>query len=144
MDARREPQSINQISSEKPMKIRTEKLIDVDEWDKLVEQSYSRPYSFQQQDGCKDRGTFRLTVPAEAQDYENDAVPEEVNHAEMGVSFAAWLKRDPSAQLQERSQPYAIRLWWERNFYPDVQMIANDLHAKGRLEAGEYLINIDW
>jgi len=35
-------------------------------------------------------------------------------------------------------------MWWERNFYPDVEMIANDLHKRGILEAGEYVIDIDW
>lgn len=35
-------------------------------------------------------------------------------------------------------------MWWVRNFYPDVNMVANDLYEKGLLEAGEYLINIDW
>jgi hypothetical protein len=39
---------------------------------------------------------------------------------------------------------WSVAMWWERNFYPDVQMIANDLHAKGLLDAGEYVINIDW
>lgn len=55
------------------MKIKTEKIIDVEEWDALVEATYERPYN-----------------------------------------------------------------------YPDVQMIANDLHAKGLLEAGDYCIEIDW
>ena len=29
-------------------------------------------------------------------------------------------------------------------FYPNFQMIANDLHEKGLLPAGEYSIDIDW
>ena len=43
-----------------------------------------------------------------------------------------------------RKDQWAIDLWWERNFYPNIQMVANDLHSKGLLEAGEYTINIDW
>ena len=39
---------------------------------------------------------------------------------------------------------WLIDLWWKRNFYPDIEMVANDLHAKGLLEAGEYAIDIDW
>jgi hypothetical protein len=35
-------------------------------------------------------------------------------------------------------------MFWDRNFYPNVQMVANDLHKKGLLEAGEYSIRIDW
>ena len=54
----------------------------------------------------------------------------------MGVSFAAWLVFS--------KQAWKIAMWWERNFYPDVQMIANDLHSKGLLQAGKYLIDIDW
>lgn len=126
------------------MKTRTETVIDEQEWNKFVQKTYGRPYSFQQQDGCKDRGNFYLTVPREADDYDRDMVPEQVNGPEMGVSFKAWLERDPKQQLEGAEYEWETTLWWERNFYPDVQMIANDLHAKGLLEAGEYTINIDW
>lgn len=130
------------------MKIRTERVIDVSEWDALVEKTYGRPYSFQQQDGCKSRGVFRFTVPSdETDDFERDTVPEVVNHEEMGVSFALWLKRDPKATLSgdnHRDDGFSLRLWWERNFYPEFQMVANDLHAKGLLKKGDYTINIDW
>lgn len=129
------------------MKIRTEKVIDVNDWDDLVKKTYGRPYSFQQQDGCKDRGVFRFTVPnREVNDYQNDTIPEDVNHPEMGVSFKAWLDRDPKQKLSdpEHQEDYSLDLWWGRNFYPDFRMVANDLHAKGLLEAGDYTINIDW
>lgn len=128
------------------IKVRTEQIIDVCDWDDLVCKTYGRPYSFQQQDGCKSRGYERITVPAEDDDFENDTVPETVNHDVMGVSFAAWLARDPTQKLnaEERDSPRSIELWWERNFYPSVQMVANDLHEKGLLPAGEYTIDIDW
>lgn len=126
------------------IRTRTEKLIDVQDWDTLVTETYGRPYSFQQQDGCKDRDLVRITIPEEGCDFENDAVPEIVNGDEMGVSFKAWLARDPKTPLKDRDDTFGLTLWWERNFYPDVQMIANDLYEKGLIEAGEYLINIDW
>lgn len=128
------------------LKTRTEQVIDVSDWDALVVKTYGRPYSFQQQDGCKERQRVYLTVPAAADDFENDTVPEEVNHEEMGVSFAAWLARDPKQRLSnpEDRQSWSLGLWWDRNFYPDVQMVANDLHARGLLDAGEYTIDIDW
>lgn len=126
------------------MKIRTEKIIDVSDWDTMVEQTYGRRYSFQQQDGCKSRGIVRIRVPDAGEDYERDVVPQIVNHAEMGVSFSAWLKRDPKAPIADGSTDYSLDLWWERNFYPDIQMVANDLYAKGFLEAGDYAIDIDW
>ena len=126
------------------IRTRTEKLIDVQDWDNLVIETYGRPYSFQQQDGCKDRDLVSITVPDECEDFENDTVPEIVNGDEMGVSFKAWLARDPKTPLKDRDDAFGLTLWWERNFYPDVQMIANDLYEKGLIEAGDYLINIDW
>ena len=130
------------------IKVRTEQVIDVSDWDTLVVETYGKPYKFQQQDGCKYRQHVSLTVPDDPNDYENDTVPEEVNHREMGVSFAAWLARDPKLELdsEPNGDRYAWRtaMWWSRNFYPDVQMIANDLHSKGLLPAGKYSIDIDW
>lgn len=124
------------------------KVVEVDNWDELVKTTYGKPYSFQQQDGCQGRGTFSLIVPdPDAEDFPNETVPEDVNHKERGVKFSAWLKRDPKQHLSSDScgkEIWAIDLWWFRNFYPSIQMVANDLHAKGLLEAGEYLINIDW
>ena len=132
------------------MKIRTEKVIDVQEWDKLVQETYKRPYRFQQQDGCQSRGSFRFTVPdEEACDFEAESIPEIVNHETMGVSFAAWLKRDPKQRLSDPKEDcgdkqWSIDLWWSRNFYPEFGTVANDLHKRGLLAAGDYTINIDW
>lgn len=127
--------------------IRTEQVIDVGDWDRLVRETYGRPYSFQQQDGCKERQRVHLTIPADSwYDFDNDTVPETVNHDDMGVSFAAWLARDPAQPLnaEDWDSPSAIIMWWDRNFYPAVEMVANDLHAKGLIPAGEYVIDIDW
>ena len=130
------------------LKTRTETVIDILDWDALVEETYGRPYSFQQQDGCKGRGSIRFTVPMEDDDYDypNNTVPETVNHDEMGVSFKAWLARDPKEPLSDPKckQGYCTELWWHRNFYPAFQMVANDLHAKRLLDAGDYTIDIDW
>ena len=126
------------------MKTRKEDVIDVSDWDEVVEKTYGRPYSFQQQDGCRSRGTFHIQVPDEADDYERDIVPEIVNHHERGVSFSAWLERDPKKPLKADKDKFSLRLWWERNFYPDIQMVANDLHEKDLLEEGCYTIAIDW
>lgn len=126
--------------------MKTKTVIDVHEWDSLVEKTYGRIYSLQQQDGCRDRGVVKITVPSEADDYERESVPEEVNHEEMGVSFKAWLERNPKQKLSDPTaqEDYCLRLWWSRNFYPDLQMVANDLHAKGLLKAGNHTILIDW
>ena len=85
------------------IKTKNVKVIDVSDWDELVEKTYGRPYSFQQQDGCKSRQHVGISVPSEyADDFENDTVPEVVNHSEMGVSFKAWLERDPNQSLPGR------------------------------------------
>lgn len=128
------------------MKFTNVKMISVSDWDNMVVKTYGKPYNFQQQDGCKERVMFNLRVPDIDYDFENDTIPETVNHADMGVSFKAWLARDPKQELnaEDWKSPSAITMWWERNFYPDVQMIANDLHDKGLLPTGDYVINIDW
>lgn len=124
------------------------KMVKLIDWDNLVKETYSRPYSFQQQDGCQGRGIHRITIPdlAYAYDYENDTIPEEVNGEEMGVSFASWLARDVNEWSSdfERKQSWILPLFWHRNFYPTIQMVANDLHAKVLIEAGDYIIEIDW
>jgi len=120
-------------------------MIEVSDWDKLVEDTYDRPYSFQQQDDCKERGHYSITIPEECDDIEKDVVPERVNDPDMQVSFKAWLARDPKQLLSgEDNDTWTINMWWERNFYPDIQMIANDLHSRGLIESGDYVINIDW
>lgn len=124
---------------------RVEQVIDVSDFDALVEKTYGRPYSFQQQDGCKERQRVQLTVPYyEEEYYTNDTVPEIINGDEMGVSFAAWLARDPKEWKGEAGEQRYLDLFWGRNFYPDVQMVANDLHEKGLIPEGEYVIDIDW
>lgn len=123
-------------------------MIDVQDWDALVVDTYGKPYSFQQQDGCKERGIVNITVPQKhPYDYEKDTIPEEVNGDEMGVSFKAWLSRDPKQKLNTKDEwdkEHGLDLFWKRNFYPDIDMLVNDLYARGLLPAGEYVINIDW
>ncbi len=122
-------------------------MIEVDDWNDLVIKTYGKPYDFQQQDGCMERGTYEISVPMNYPwDFKNSTVPEEVNHPEMGVSFAAWLERDPEQKLnaEKWNSPSAIPMWWQRNFYPCIDMIANDLYNKGLLPKGDYTINIDW
>ncbi len=122
--------------------------IDVGDFNELVETTYGRTYDLQQQDGCKDRGIEHITVPNQyAYDYENDTVPEKVNGDQMGVSFKAWLERDPKQKLNSPDtwdREHGLDLFWRRNFYPSVEMVANDLHARGLLPAGKYQIVIDW
>jgi hypothetical protein len=126
------------------LRIKIVKAIACDDLDALVKETYGRPYCLQQQDGCMERGSIDVTVPDEPCDWEATEIPEVVNGEEMGVSFAAWLARDPKAPVGDRAEAYAIDLFWSRNFYPRLSMVLNDLHARGLLEAGEYSIIIDW
>ncbi len=131
------------------MKINTIKAIDCFEWDKLVQETYNKPYCFQQQDGCQSRGTVQITIPEgniEDYDFENESIPEEVNGEDMGVKFSSWLARDPKQKLSTKGNKdnFSLDLFWIRNFYPNLQVLANDLHSKGLIEAGDYTIIIDW
>ena len=83
------------------LKVQTRKVIEVGDLDSLVSKTYDRRYSFQQQDGCKDGGVISLTVPSkDAYDFENDTCEEECNGPDEGVSFKAWLERDPKQPLK--------------------------------------------
>ena len=126
------------------MKFKTEKFIDVQEWENLVKETYGKPYSFQQQDGCQSRGIRSLDVPADPSCCDNDTVMEKINGPEMCVRFEAWLKRDPKQPFENGEDVRFLDMWWERNFYPSINDIANDLHKKGLLEEGKYQIVIDW
>jgi hypothetical protein len=128
------------------LKGKTVTFVDVDEFDALVMKTYGKTYSFQQQDGCKERGTFDFKVPMQYRPdgYENDTIPEVINGDEMGVSFKAWLARDPKEWNGDPEDESYLRLFWTRNFYPHVDEVINDLYNKGLIAKGEYVINIDW
>lgn len=128
------------------IKYKNKKVIEVSDWDELVEKTYGRTYNFQQQDGCQDRGQFNLTVPNEdsEDDEMNESIPEVVNGNLYGVTFESWLARDPKQPIPNQKYDWELKMFYERNFYPDIYTIANDLYAKGLIEAGDYIINIDW
>ena len=131
------------------LNIRLNNVIALNVWNGFVSEHYGKIYDFQQQEGCRYRGTYCFDVPHEdTYDFKNDTIPEVVNGDDMGVSFKAWLERDIEQPLSSDnsglSEGNKIRLFWQRNFYPHISMIVNDLHEKGLLPAGEYVINIDW
>ena len=99
----------------------TVRMIDLQAWDHLVEETYGRAYTFQQQDGCKGRGTETFEVPCEPWDYDNDTV-----------------------QKIPEDKGYHTGMFWTRSFYPSLEMVAQDLYEKGLIEEGSYTINIDW
>lgn len=139
----------------KKLKIETVKMIDEQEFSDFVSEVYGRPYCYQQQNGCQPRGLELVFVDQNENvdeyiqdyDYKNDSIPIEVNGDQMGVSFKSWLSRDPS-DMSEATDPWAKEhgheLFWHRNFYPNIQVVLQDLYSKGLIEAGKYYINIDW
>lgn len=153
------------------MKIKNTKVIDVMDWDELVSNTYDKPYCFQQQDDCQPRGIVNITIPSECYDEDdmNDRIPEIINGEggdEMGIKFSVWISRDANEPLNPTKEDLKrcsyywgkndedlkkwcedkshISMFWERNFYPNLQSVANDLHKKGLIESGEYGIEIDW
>lgn len=129
------------------MKTTMVKMVDVTEWDNLVEKTYGKPYSFQQQDGCQSRGIVNIEVPGYEEDYESNSIIERVNGPEMGVSFQTWLARDPETHMKDdegEQTPSRLNIFWQRNFYPDISMIVSDLHKRGLIEDGDFTIEIDW
>jgi hypothetical protein len=131
------------------MNVQTRTIIDSQELDALVTSTYQRPYCFQQQEGCQDRGQVRIHVPSKDAEWHeeemHDVIPEEVNGDEMGVKFTTWLARDPKQPVGNNGdENWAINLFWYRNFYPSIHTLMNDLHAKGLVAAGVYYIDIDW
>lgn len=61
----------------------------------------------------------------------------------MGVKFETWLARDPKQSVDGDDTGWMINLFWDRNFYPDIYTLANDMYEKGVIEKGEYLIKIE-
>lgn len=127
------------------MKLEIEKvnLIQDHNWSNFVSKVYNRPYNLQQQQGCMNRGIINLKVPDKyAEDYEDEMVSDYDDG--MGVSFNTWLERDPKKTTENQEYDWQLTMWWERNFYPSLEIVANDLYKKGLIEAGDYIINIDW
>jgi hypothetical protein len=123
----------NQFENLKEMlKYKTQRVIDLRDWDQLVKDTYGKEYSFQQQDGCRERQQYYIEIPSKWTN--DDTMPDEPSKNEQGVKFSVWLEENPS---------------WSgldiiRNFYPDVETLANDLFDKGLIEEGVYVIDVDW
>lgn len=129
------------------MKIETIKQISLQDWNELIENTYGKPYNFQQQDGCKPRGIETIETNSKwAEDFENTEIPFEINGEEMGVSLETWLNTSPEDTAKHFNPEFEWEneLFWERNFYPEPNILATDLCKRGLLEKGEYQIKIDW
>jgi len=147
---KKKPQKTPKLDYEKKF------FVTLQEWDRFVTEVYGKPYRLQQQDGCKERGTKNFEVRAEdvGKEPDPDCFSVERDYCfeiksldsseEMGVGLDAWLARDPKEPLPDQKRASELELWWARNFYPTLEDIVTDLIARGLLDLGEYVINIDW
>lgn len=125
-----------QLNAEPQLSCRVTRVIEDGDWDCFVTEVYGRPYCYQQQDGCRDRGVMRFTASADGRTWGfDDATPEELDARDgMGVSLKSWLAADG----KDSSIP------WDRNFYPELEEVAQDLCKRGLVPPGSYTLNIDW
>lgn len=100
-------------------------LIEESDWSAFVSAVFERPYSLAQQEDGLPRGVITLSVPTGEDPA--DLWPCGV------VSLAEWLQGFPT----EARRTGKIR------FYPSLYEVANELHARGLLAAGEYVIVVD-
>ena len=123
---------------------------DYYDFNKLVEKTYDKFYCFQQQDNGRKHGVYTFEIPVKSPfNYQNISIPEIVNHSEIGVDFYTWLQRDIHKPLKDVkyttdfNKSLGLRLWWDRNFFPSIDMIINDLYKNGILPEGFLKIIID-
>lgn len=129
------------------LKYSNKKVIEMQDWDSLVQETYGKPYCFQQQNGCQERQMFNIIIPNDdsVDDEMYDNIPEIINGTERGVKFETWLNTEPETHAVNNNwNEWRVNMFWERNFYPDIYTIANDLLKQGLIEPGNYYINIDW
>jgi len=132
--------------------IKTIKQIDSSDWDNAIRLIYNKPYCFQQQYGCQERGTRSIYPVYDTHDidyiddFDSIHIPLEINGNTRGVSLKTWLETNPQDHLDRRKHwsSHDLELFWERSFYPSIEALANDLCKKGYLEEGVYQIKIDW
>jgi hypothetical protein len=113
------------------IKYTTIKQIDDSDLDDLVQKVYGKPYTFQQQNGCQERGTRNITVPESI--FEDDVVntiSEAIEDDSGGVSFADWLAADPNDPIFGEEE-WEREMLFQRNVYPPLEYVVNDLYAKG-------------
>lgn len=123
------------------MKMTTKHVVTVNNWDDFVKETYQKPYCFYEQEGWREGAVFSLTVPSKDEDFKNDSIIVGERNQQMGVSFKAWLAKDVNEGFNHST--LKDNHIWKRYFYPDVQTIANDLHSKGLIPAGNYLITLN-
>ena len=116
------------------------------DFDNLVMKTYGKSYAIQQHEGCRDRGVIYISVPSlydiNVNEYP-DTIEQAIDEDMYGVRWKDWLAVDPNDErLGEDEWDRELNL--QRNVYPPMHDLINDLYEKGLIEAGEYQIEIDW
>src|SRR5574343_1183830 len=99
-------------------------IFQLNEFDELIKKEYNKKYySFQQQDGCKDRGIEYFTIPInDPEDLDNlSMIEDDVKNNRLsvyrGVKFEEWLLKDKDFKwFIGKEREYENALLWERNF----------------------------
>lgn len=128
------------------MKVQIKKFVPVHVWNEFVREVYGRSYKLESQEHYCNKIVSFLTIPTsyDSDDDMNDSIKEIVQGLEKGVKFKTWLSRDPlQPLLTRRYDEWELETFWEENFYPDLQTLANDLYKKNKLDSGEYIIYFD-
>lgn len=124
------------------LKTKTVQRISTIDWDMIIIETYGKPYQYHHQFGVEEGEAADIIVPFGewTWDFENAEIPFVVNCEKFGVCFKTWLNTKPEETTKYFRNDFYNELFWTRHFYPDLSMIVNDLHARGLLEAGEYII----
>jgi hypothetical protein len=120
------------------MRIKSVKLIDETEFSQLVREAYGRPYRLQQQDHCMGQNEIELiTIPDEGIDIDDPQRFEEWRDAEAPESRGV-------DQFGDMRWDWEVELHWEREFYPPLQELVNDMYERSLLPQGDYAIRAYW
>lgn len=123
------------------LKTSTRQIIDIRDFDNLVEETYGRPYSLQQQNFMGQETYYDFEVPESWDGWDFDGFEG------YPVPFKEWCEADPEIDPKTGrpwSPSYEKRLHWEREFYPDFEELMHDLNLRGELDPGKYSIHVWW
>lgn len=136
------------------LKVENLKCIRVENWDSFIAEVYGndKHYSFQQQNGCMERGIVEFDVDEfieyeEAEDFDdaNDTdIDYSLNGETYAISLELWLTTKPENTRKYFKSDFENDLFWTRHFYPSFDQLINDLRNKKLISDGKYCIIVDW
>lgn len=106
------------------------------DFNKVVQSVYGKPYVFQQQGDMLlgQNGYYPFTVHSAEKYQQWDAT-------EIDAELTRWLSAEPP----QNARAFTIQLWWERENYPDIDVILYDLaYRRGLMASGRYALHVWW